>query len=200
MACRALTLTVLGWLSHTASASEAGDSPARFWGGLGLGYGYLSASPGPAPSGAGGVWLEVQLGMHVAPHWLAGFELGGLGLQISERNYDPQNGYSSIYGQGTTHELLVVQYQPGSEAGWFTGAGVGGLLYDNRALERVTLNERSGNGIAGLVRAGYGWRMSRRLHLELDVNYERGNVRLNAPLPGRFDVGMVALDFRVAYH
>jgi len=198
----AVVLALAVWMSFAASAraSAPADPQARWWLGFGLGYGYLSAAPGPAPAGASGVWVEAQLGYRLAPHWLAGFELGGLGVQISQRNYDPDNSDSSIYGQGITHELLVVQYQPRLDAGFFAGAGVGGLLYDNRALQRVTFNERSGNGFGALARVGYDWRVGRHAHVEVDLSYERGDVRLNAPLSGRFDLNMVAAAVRISHH
>lgn len=197
---RAMGVVITILLIQVAQAQDAADTPARWWGGFGLGYGYLRAEPGPAPSGAGGVWLEAQLGVPIGDHWLTGFELGGLGIEISNSNYDSGNTYSSVYGQGITHELVIVQYAPQLHRGWFAGAGAGGLLYDNRALERRTLNQRSGNGITGLCRVGYEWTAGRRLHLDVDLSYEHGDIRLNAPLSGTFGVSMLAVDLHVAYH
>src|SRR5271170_2875897 len=99
----------------------AEDSPPRLWAGIGFGYGYIQAAT-PAPSGAGGVWLEAQLGLHVGQHWLAGFELGGLGTRISRDNYNPNDSGSSIFGQSVTHELLILEYSSRFDRGWFGGA------------------------------------------------------------------------------
>ncbi len=122
---RAMGAIITILLIQVAQAQVAADPPARGWGGFGLGYGYLRAGPGPAPSGAGGVWLEAQLGVRIGDHWLTGFELGGLGIEISNSNYDSGNTYSSVYGQGITHELVIVQYAPQLHRGWFAGVGAG---------------------------------------------------------------------------
>jgi hypothetical protein len=187
-------------LAHAAQAQSPSSSLPRWWAGLGMGYGYLRADSGPAPAGTGGVWLEAQVGLRVAPAWLTGIELGGLGTQISSSHYDPQGSDPSVYGQSITNEFLLVQYAPGVDRGWFVTTGVGGLLYHNHALESATLNARSGNGIAGLLRVGYDWKTGRRLHIGVDLNYERGDIRLNAPLSGNFAVSMIATDLRIAYY
>jgi hypothetical protein len=185
-------------LSPAAHSAERGESPS-WWGALGLGYGYLSSELSPTVPNAGGVWLEAQLGARVTPHWFAGFELGGLGAGISQRNYDPYANNFSVYGQSITHALLIVQYAPRGDAGWLVGAGVGGLLYDNHALQRVTSNQRSGNGAAALARIGYEWRTGRHFRTGIDFTYERGNIRLNAPLSGEFGVSMIAAGVHLAY-
>jgi hypothetical protein len=195
---RCAGIVLLLMLGHDARA-DSSASP-RWWSGFGLGYGYLRSDAPPAPAGSGGVWLEAQVGVRIAPAWLAGVELGGLGLQASSHNYDPYGSDQSIYGQGITNEFLIVQFAPAIDRGWFATAGVGGLLYHNHALESATLNERSGNGIAGLIRFGYDWKPGRRMHVGVDVSYELGDVRLNAPLSGQFSVSMIATDFRIAYY
>jgi hypothetical protein len=182
-----------------ALAAESADSPARLWAGIGFGYGYIQAAP-PAPTGAGGVWLETQLGLHMGQHWLAGFELGGLGTRISQENYNPNDSGSSVFGQSVTHELLILEYAPGFDRGWFGGVGVGGLRYDNRQRESALLfNQISGDGRAALGRLGYDWRVGRRTHVGIDLSYERGSVHLDAPMTGRFAVSMIGTDFYVAY-
>jgi hypothetical protein len=195
---RGAGIVLLMVLAHGARAESS--APPRWWGGFGLGYGYLRSDAPPAPAGSGGVWLEVQFGVRVAPAWLAGVELGGLGMQASGHNYDPYSSDQSIYGQGITNEFLIVQFAPAIDRGWFATAGVGGLLYHNHALESATLHERSGNGFAGLIRFGYDWKPGRRMHVGVDLSYERGDVRLNAPLAGKFGLSMIATDFRIAYY
>ncbi|HUK03333.1 MAG TPA: hypothetical protein VLW26_13755 [Steroidobacteraceae bacterium] len=183
-----------------AQAAEETPQPGRWWAGIGLGYGQVLSSNGPARGDPNGVWLEMQLGMRVGRHLLTGFELGGLGWQVSGANYQPENHSTSIYGQGITNQFLVVQYAPQLESGWFLGAAGGWVLYDNRGLEALSGNTRSGNGEAGLLRMGYDWRISRRGHFILDLNYEQGDIRLNAPFHGRFDTSLLSLGFRLSYH
>src|SRR5271165_4163752 len=182
-----------------ALAEQSADPPPRLWAGIGLGYGYIQAAP-PAPSGAGGVWLETQLGFHMGPHWLAGFELGGLGTRISQENYNPNDSGSSVFGQSITHELLVLEFMPRLDRGWFGGVGVGGFRYDNRQRESALLfNQITGDGPAALGRLGYDWKIGRRSHVGVDFSYERGKVHLDAPMTGRFEASMIGADFYVAY-
>lgn len=182
-----------------ALAEQSVDSPPRLWAGIGMGYGYIQAAP-PAPTGAGGVWLEIQLGLRMGPHWLAGFELGGLGTRISQENYNPNDSGSSIFGQSVTHELLILEYTSRVDRGWFGAVGVGGLRYDNRQrVSSLVFNQISGDGTAALGRLGYDWRVGRRTHVGVDLSYERGNVRLDAPMTGRFAVSMMGTDFYVAF-
>ncbi len=196
---RLVSAVFLAALSHYTPAQETRNSQVHWWGGFGLGYGYMHAAAGPAPHATGGVWLEAQLGARLGTHWLTGLELGGLGMQISGSNYDPTNSYSSVYGQAVTHALIVLQYAPRVERGWFFGVGAGELLYDNKALQRSTSNERSGHGSAALARCGYDWKIG-GAHVDVDLSYERGNIRLNAPLPGRFNFSVLATGVRVSYH
>ena len=190
---------MLLWLPSAHAADETAQR-GRWWAGIGLGYGQVLTSNGPARGDPAGVWLEMQLGVRVGPHLLSGFELGGLGWQVSGAHYQPQSHSTSIYGQGITNQFLVVQYAPQLASGWFLGAGGGWVLYDNRALEAVSGNTRSGNGEAGLLRVGYDWQISRRGHFILDLNYEQGDIRLNAPFRGRFGTSLLSLGFRLSYH
>jgi hypothetical protein len=193
MGAAVLMLAARGALAEAPLQSSPG-----LWAGIGLGYGYMQAAS-PAPSSAGGVWLELQLGAHFGQHWLAGFELGGLGTRISKDNYNPNDSGSSIFGQSFTHELLIVEYASRLNQGWFGGLGVGGLRYDNRERESLTFNRISGDGVAALCRLGYDWRTGTRTHVGVDLSYERGDVRLDAPLTGRFDISMLGTNFYVAY-
>ncbi len=189
-------LMVLACGAPPADASP--ESRNGLWAGIGLGYGYMQAAS-PAPSGAGGVWLELQLGAHLGQHWLAGFELGGLGTRISKGNYNSNDSGSSIFGQGFTHELLIIEYASRLDQGWFGGLGVGGLRYDNRERNSFTFNRINGDGVTALCRLGYDWRSGSRAHVGVDLSYERGEVRLDAPLTGRFDISMLGANFYVAY-
>lgn len=194
----AILLTLLG---QAAQAQELSAPLAGLWAGFGLGYGYLqTGAAGPAMSSGSGVWVEGQLGARLGRHWLTGFELGGVGTHISASNYDSSQDDSSVYGQSITHELVVLQYAPRINRGWFVGAGAGGQLYDNKDLQAATLNRRSGNGRAGLLRAGYNWGLGRHTHVAFDLNYERGDVRLNAPFEGRFTTSIFAVDVHIAYY
>jgi hypothetical protein len=187
----------------TANIYAADSEPGalgRWWGDFGVGYGYMNASSGPASGNAGGVWLDAQLGGRLNSHWLAGFDLGGVGTHPSSSNYNPNNLYSSVYGTSATNEFLVVQYEPESDHGWFVGAGGGKVLYDNKRLEALTGNSRSGNGTAGIGRIGYDWKVGNRAHAEAVLSYEAGNVSLNAPIAGSFGFSVIALSAHIAYH
>ena len=182
-----------------ALAQQSVDPPSRLWAGIGLGYGYIQAAP-PAPTGAGGVWLETQLGLQVGPHWLAGFELGGLGTRISRDNYNPNDSGSSIFGQSVTHELLILEYASRFDRGGSPARASGACATTTGSVSPSCGSTRSAAmAPAALGRLGYDWRVGRRTHVGVDLSYERGDVRLNAPLTGRFEVSMIGTDFHVAY-
>jgi hypothetical protein len=196
----AQVLAILLALPVARLAAAQQPEPTRFggWAEFGVGYGRLYAAPGPAPASDGGMWLEAQLGVRIGSRWRTGFELGGIGIRYANSNDTAD--YQSVWGQGITHELLVVEYTQRRDRGWYAGIGAGGLLYDNRALQDVTHDERSGNGWAALGRVGYEWSFGGRAHAGVDLNLERGDVRLNAPLSGHFGVSMIAADIHLSYH
>jgi hypothetical protein len=195
-----LLLAGLG-MARRSWADAPGAAPdARLWADVGLGGGSMQASSGPPDSHGAGLWLDLQLGARLGRHWLAGFDLGGIGLHPSSTNYDPNNPYSNIYSDTVTHQLAVLRFQPGDNRGWFAGTGVGRVLYGNRALESLTGNTRSGNGSAVLGRAGYDWPIRSHVHVEAELSVEGGSISLNAPLMRRFHYSIVAAGVHVAYH
>jgi hypothetical protein len=191
----ALALLLISSSAHAVDA-ELG----RWWGDFGLGYGNLNTSAGAGATGGGGVWLDAQLGARINDRWLAGLDVGGLGVHASQSNYDPNNSYSSIYGETITNVFLVVQYEPNSDHGWFLGAGAGEVLYGNKTLEDQFGGSRSGSGHGGLARVGYDWATAGRVHLEAALSCELGTVGAYAPVGGNFNYSIVAVSFHVAYH
>jgi hypothetical protein len=143
--------------------------------------------------------LDAQLGARLNDRWLAGVNIGGLGLHASRSNYDEYNYYSSVYGETVTNVFLVVQYEPNSEHGWFLGAGVGEVLYGNKALEDLSGRTRSGTGHGGMARVGYDWPTTRRVHVEAALSCELGTVGADTPI-GNFKYSIIAASFHVAYH
>jgi hypothetical protein len=199
-ACSACLLVSVG-APQAAAAGPNDPGLARFWADFGLGYGHMSAgASAPADSGGGGVWLDAQVGGRLTSQWLVGFNLGGVGLHAASHNYDPNISYSSIYGQAVTNAFLVMRFEPESDHGWWLGAGAGKVLYDNKALQAVSGNVRSGNGTGGIARVGYDWRLRPRSHLEAALSFEAGRVALNAPFSGRFNYSVLALSAHIAYH
>ena len=185
-------------LGRSAMATDM--TPSRWWADFGLGYGSMSAGSSAISNGGNGLWLELQLGGRLNGRWLAGFNLGGIGINPSDSNYDPNNHYSSVYGETITNEFLAVQYEPKSDHGWIFGAAGGPILYGNKALEDITGNSHSGNGWAVLGRTGYDWGIRENVHLEAVLSLEQGRVSLSAPLTGQFDFTVIAASLHLAYH
>jgi hypothetical protein len=170
----------------------------RLWADFGLGYGNMQSSSAPVVTGNGGLWLDAQIGGRISSQWLAGLNIGGLGMQPASSNYNSNN--QDIYGQGITNVFLVFQYEPKSDHGWFVGGGAGEVIYANRTLVDETGNSRSGSGHGGIARIGYDWRYSNRGHVEATLGYELGNVGLYAPVGGNFRFSIIAASIHVAYH
>jgi hypothetical protein len=187
-----------GPLLLNGQARAADASPGRFWADFGVGYGNMNSSSAPVAVGGGGLWVDAQIGAHISSRWLAGVDIGGLGMQPSSNNY--QNENQDIYGQGITNVFLVIQYEPKSDHGWFVGGGAGQVLYSNKTLDDFTGNTRSGSGRGAIARIGYDWRYSNRGHFETTLGYEAGNIGLYAPVGGSFRYSIVALSFHLAYH
>jgi hypothetical protein len=186
---------------QAASASPHDPALGKIWADFGLGYGYMSGgTSAPADSDGGGVWLDARLGGRLSSEWLVGFNLSGAGIHAASRNFDPNNIYSSIYGQSVTNMFLVARFEPQSDHGWWFGGGAGKVLYDNKSLEAVSGNQRSGNGNGGIARVGYDWPLKNRTHVEASLSYELGNISLNAPFTGSFHYSVIALAAHFSYH
>lgn len=199
IACAVLVFAVAA--PHGASASASDPALGKIWADFGLGYGYMSVgASAPVDSDAGGVWLDAQIGGRLSSQWLVGFDLCGVGIHAASSNYDPNNIYSSIYGQTVSNMFLVAQFEPQSDHGWWFGGGAGKVLYDNKGLEDVSGNKRSGNGTGGIARIGYDWPLRNRTHVEASLGYEFGRISLNAPFTGSFDYSVVAVAAHFAYH
>jgi hypothetical protein len=194
-------LVLFAAVCQMSSAARAADADlGRFWGDFGLGYGNMQTSSGAGTPGGGGLWLDVVAGARINDQWLLGLDLGGLGLHMSEGNYDSCGCNQSIYGEAITNVFLAFQYEPNSDHGWFLGAGAGEVLYSNKFLQDLTGNSRSGSGHGGLVRVGYDWPTAARWHLEAALSYEYGTVGMYAPVSGDFNFSIIAASFHVAYH
>jgi hypothetical protein len=184
-----------------APAAPSDPELARLWANFGVGYGYMSGrAPSPIDASGGGPWIDAQFGGRLSSQWLLGLNLGGLGIHAANRNYDPNNSYSSIYGQTVTNVFLVARFEPNTDHGWWFGAGGGKVLYGNKPLQDLSGNSRSGNGNGGIARIGYDWKPRDRIHFEAELSYELGHISLNAPFPGSFNYSVAALSAHIAYH
>lgn len=182
-----------------AAPTRAEEPPGRLWLDFGLGYGYMNANAANVPAGDGGLWLDAQIGGRITSQWLAGVDLGGLGMQASGSNYDPNHDYQSIYGQTLTNVFLVTQFEPKSDHGWFFGAGVGEVIYGNKALDDYFGFTKTYTGLGGLARVGYDWPISYRSHFETVFNYEMGSTSLGPPIGENLRFSIVSISFHVAY-
>jgi hypothetical protein len=187
--------------SGLATAAGPGQEPApRFWGDFGVGFGRLNAGSAPSGDDGGGVVVDLTVGARLSEHWLVGVNLGGIGTQLSTSYYDPNDRYSSIYGQSVTNVFLTAQFEPAGDAGWLYGGGAGEVLYHNHALERLTGTSRSGDGTGAELHVGYDWRFPEHLHVETRLGVERGRVSLNGAIGGSFAFTAVGLSVHVAFH
>ncbi|HEY2679414.1 MAG TPA: hypothetical protein VGI65_20770 [Steroidobacteraceae bacterium] len=182
-----------------AAPTRADAPPGRLWLDFGLGYGNMSANTTTVPAGGGGLWVDAQIGARITSQWLAGIDIGGLGMQASSANYDPNHDYQSIYGQTLTNVFLVTQFEPNSDHGWFFGAGVGEVIYGNKVLDDYFGYTKTYTGLGGLARVGYDWPMSNRLHFETTFNYETGSTSLGAPISESLRFSIASISFHVAY-
>jgi hypothetical protein len=194
----------LGLASITALAlgapASASDVPSnRLWLDFGLGYGNMSARSTTIPAGGGGLWLDAQIGGRFTSQWLAGLDLGGIGMQADSSNYDPNNNYQSVYGQTVTNVFLVTQFEPKADHGWFFGAGGGEVIYGNKAVDDYLGYTKTYTGLGGLVRVGYDWPFGYRAHFETVLNYEFGSASLGAPIGGNLNFSIASISFHVAY-
>jgi hypothetical protein len=191
-------IAVIVMLAALLSAPSRAQEPSlgRLWADFGLGYGSMQSSSTPVTGG--GLWLDAQIGGRINSEWLAGLNIGGLGMQPASGNYNADN--QDIYGQGITNVFLVLQYEPKSNHGWFVGGGAGEVIYANKTLADATGNTRSGSGHGAIARIGYDWHSSNRGHIESTLGYERGNVGLYAPVGGNFRFSIIAASIHVAYH
>jgi hypothetical protein len=194
-----LLLFVVIALAPSAPVCAADDPPARLWLDFGLGYGSMNSSS-IAPTGGGGLWLDAQIGGRISRQWLAGIDIGGLGMQASSGNYDPYNDYQSIYGQTLTNIFVATQFEPKTDHGWFLGAGVGEVIYGNKSLDNHFGYTKTYSGVGGLARVGYDWPFSSHLHFETVFNYEIGSASLGAPIGENLKISIVSLSFHVAHH
>ncbi len=195
-----LLLFVVTALALSAPVRAADDPPARLWLDFGLGYGSMNSSSTIVPTGGGGLWLDAQIGARISEQWLAGIDIGGLGMQSSRGNYDPNNDYQSIYGRTLTNIFVATQFEPKTDHGWFFGAGVGEVIYGNKSLDNYFGYTKTYAGLGGLARVGYDWPFSSRLHFEAVFNYEIGSASLGAPVGGNLKISIASLSFHVAYH
>lgn len=196
----AAILSSTTFLAPAVPARAADDPPGRLWLDFGLGYGNMNSSSTIVPAGGGGLWLDAQIGGRITSQWLAGLDLGGLGMQASSGNYDPNNYYSSIYGQTLTNVFLVTQFEPKKDHGWFFGTGVGEVIYSNKSLDDYFGYSKTYSGLGGLARVGYDWSFSNRSHFETVINYEMGSVSLGAPVGENLKFSIASLSFHVAFH
>jgi hypothetical protein len=186
-------------LALSTPLRAADDPPARLWLDFGLGYGNMNSRSTIVPTGGGGLWLDAQIGGRITRQWLAGIDVGGLGMQASSGNYDPNNDYQSIYGQTLTNVFVVTQFEPKTDHGWFFGAGAGEVIYGNKALDNYLGYTKTYSGFGGLARVGFDWPLSNRLHFETVFNYEMGSASLGAPIGENLKISIASLSFHVAY-
>jgi Lipid A 3-O-deacylase (PagL) len=189
-----------------AAAALAGPADAgelelgRWWADFGLGYGNMSAPKNSVATSGAGLWVDAQLGGRLNSHWLAGLDIGGIGLHANQHYCNPYDYYCDIYGESLSNVLAVVQYEPKSDHGWFFGAGAGLGLYDNKALDNISGNTDAGSGFTALGRIGYDWQWQPRAHIEAVLSYQWGNIDLSPPFSGHFDYSVIAASVHVAYH
>jgi hypothetical protein len=193
-------LASIAVLPAAVPARAADDPPARLWLDFGLGYGNMNSSSAIVPAGGGGLWLDAQIGGRISRQWLLGLDIGGLGMQVSSGNYDPNNNYQSVYGQTLTNAFVVTQFEPKGDHGWFFGAGVGEVIYGNKSLDNYFGYTKTYTGLGGLARIGYDWSFSRHSHFETVFNYEMGSASLGAPIGETLTFSIASLSFHVAYH
>jgi hypothetical protein len=195
-----LILVLTASLSPVGAARAAEEMLGRWWGDIGLGYGHMAAPSNSVARGGSGLWVDMQIGARINRQWLAGLDISGLGMHASSANYDPNNEYSGVWGEGISNAFLVLQYEPKSDHGWLFGVGAGETVYNNRVLEDFSGNSHSGNGPGGMARIGYDWPRANRCHLEAVLSYEGGSTSLNAPFTGSFRYSIIAVGFHFAYH
>jgi hypothetical protein len=196
----AVILTSITALALNAPVHAADPPQGRLWLDFGLGYGNMYSNSTVVPSGGGGLWVDAQIGGRITSQWLAGLDIGGLGMQANSNNYDPNNYYSSIYGQTLTNVFVVTQFEPKTNHGWFFGAGVGEVIYENKSLDNYFGYTKTYSGLGGLVRVGYDWAFSNRSHFETVFNYEMGSASLGAPIDQNLKFSIASLSFHVAFH
>ena len=175
-------LSSIAVLAPAVPARAADDPPGRLWLDFGLGYGNMNSSTTIVSAGGGGLWLDAQIGGRITSQWLAGLDIGGLGMQANSGNYDPNNYYSSIYGQTRTNVFLVTQFEQKKDNNSAFGAGVGEVIYSNKSLDDYFGYSKTYSGLGGLARVGYDWSFSNRSHFETVFNYEGPFAR--APIGG----------------
>src|SRR5262245_11739850 len=88
---KTIALGLLLVFTQSAWSQELDDTPGpKWWGGIGIGYGYIDADT-IGPAGESGVWLQLQGGYRIDDHWLVGLEVGGVGVEPGQGNYDPND-------------------------------------------------------------------------------------------------------------
>jgi len=196
----ALVSTILALASPAHAADE---TLGKWWFDFGLGYGDLSTNS-PISHGGSGLWVDAQVGGRINSHWLAGIDIGGIGLHANENNCghsdDYYDYYCSVYDETVTNIFLVVQYEPKSDHGWFFGAGAGGVIYDNKQLDDISGSSHSGEGFGGLVRVGYDWQFRPRNHIEALLSFETADTTVQAPFSGKFNFSVIAASVHYAFH
>jgi hypothetical protein len=181
-----------------AAGAEAEDAASRWWGGIGVGYGHLQAdSSWPIPAHANGSWIELGGGMRLTEHWLLGIEFSGMGLHFRNANRSPAAPTSSAYRNTISPAVLLLSYVPHPDSGWNASAGAGVVMYDTKDEDDYDMP--GGHGPAALARIGYDWRLMRYVLAGIDLNYQIGRIKLQAPFTGKVRYSMLALDLRLAF-
>jgi hypothetical protein len=182
------------------ASAEPNDSPLRrFWADFGLGYGSLRADDSAPPGSGGGVSMEVKVGARLSRQWLVGLDLGGIGLNWKDSNYDPNNFYSNGYSQTLNHTFCVAQFEPKSDHGWWVGAGAGTTTYTNKDMLTPWGQQASGSGHGNRILFGYDWPLRQRMHINGSLSYESGGISLEAPFTGSFNYSLTVLAAHVSF-
>jgi hypothetical protein len=187
-------------VSAGARSEELSPRTARLWADFGFGVSSLNLASAPGGDNSAAVVVDLTIGGRVGERWLLGFNLAGAGSQISNANYNPNDYYSDVYGQGITNVFAAVQYEPHIDHGWTLGLGAGQILYHNHNLETLSRNVRSGQGTGAQVRIGYDWPRSSHNHVEARLSVESGRVNLSAPFTGSFHMTAIGLTVHISHH
>lgn len=175
--------------------------PGRLWLELGLGVGQLSEGSNPFSDGGTGFKVDALAGIRLSPRWSLGIDIGGVGVHPSNRNYDPHNAYSSVWGEGVSLVQVVAQYEPAVDHGWLFAAGTGPAYYHNQVIESAVgrTSGRLGAGHGVGLRVGYDWLRGRRSHVLATLGLDAGRIDFGAPLTGNFRFSTVSATVAAAF-
>jgi len=153
-----------------AQAEAEAGRLGSWWAAVDTGYSLVHADGGPGARADDGWVLAFRGGRVLAERWRLGLELGGVTFRAADL-WDPAEG------RALSDVLLVAEYHPSPDGGWYLHGGAGWIGYHDNDPAGGAFE---GDGWGGRIGAGHEWHLGRSGSVGLLACWEGGSIEADS--------------------